>query len=151
MRNVAKILKDEISRISRREARSHVDPIGKSHAALKKVVTDLKKRIAVLEKENRRLMKPKGKDKTESAQTPTQGGVKVRFTSKSIRSLRSRLGLSQSDFAKLVGAAVQSVYLWENKEGVLSLRDKTRQALLSIRGLGAKEAKERLAGGETNK
>jgi DNA-binding transcriptional regulator YiaG len=149
MRNVAKILKDEISRISRKEARSHVDPIGKSHAALKKVVTDLKKRIAVLEKENRRLMKPKGKDKTESAQTPTQGGVKVRFTSKSIRSLRSRLGLSQSDFAKLVGAAVQSVYLWENKEGVLSLRDKTRQALLSIRGLGAKEAKERLAGGET--
>jgi DNA-binding transcriptional regulator YiaG len=151
MRNVAKILKDEISRISRKEARSHVDPIGKSHAALKKVVTDLKKRIAVLEKENRRLMKPKGKDKTESAQKLTEGGGKVRFTSKSIRSLRSRLGLSQSDFAKLVGAAVQSVYLWENKEGVLSLRDKTRQALLSIRGLGAKEAKERLAGGETNK
>jgi len=33
----------------------------------------------------------------------------------------------------------------ERKEGALSLRDKTKAALLSIRGLGAREAKEKLA------
>jgi hypothetical protein len=38
-----------------------------------------------------------------------------------------------------------SVYLWEKKEGRLSLRDKTREALLSIRGLRAGEARTKLA------
>ena len=36
----------------------------------------------------------------------------------------------------------------ERKDGALSLRDKTRKALLSIRGLGAKEAREKLSEAE---
>jgi len=34
------------------------------------------------------------------------------------------------------------------KDGPLSLRDKTKAAILSVRGLGAMEARQRLAGGE---
>jgi hypothetical protein len=34
--------------------------------------------------------------------------------------------------------------LWERKDGELRLRDKTKAALLSIRGLGAREARTRL-------
>jgi hypothetical protein len=37
------------------------------------------------------------------------------------------------------------VYLWEKKIGALNLRDKTKSAILSSRGLGAREAKEKLA------
>jgi hypothetical protein len=43
-----------------------------------------------------------------------------------------------------VGVAEQSVYLWENRERVLNLRDKTREALVSIKGLGAGETKSKL-------
>jgi hypothetical protein len=34
--------------------------------------------------------------------------------------------------------------LWEKKIGALNQRDKTKAAILSIRGLGAREAKEKL-------
>jgi DNA-binding XRE family transcriptional regulator len=69
---------------------------------------------------------------------------KARFTSRGIRSLRRKLRLSQADFGKLVGTTAHSVYLWERKEDALSLRDKTKAAILSIRGLGAKEEREKL-------
>ena len=149
MSNVAKVLRSEISRISRKEAKIAVDPIGKSHIALKKVVADLKRRIALLEKENKRLVSAMRKEKAVTPQTLSEETEKARLTSKGIRSLRRRLGLPQADFAKLLGVTAHSVHLWEKKEGALRLRDKTKAALLSIRGLGAREAKEKLAEAET--
>ncbi|MCJ7722190.1 hypothetical protein MUO98_07295, partial [Candidatus Bathyarchaeota archaeon] len=74
----------------------------------------------------------------------------ARITSKGIRSLRSRLGLTRPDFAKLCGTTAQTVYLWETKDGALKIREKTRAALLSIKGLGAREATSRLGEAETN-
>jgi hypothetical protein len=38
-----------------------------------------------------------------------------------------------------------AVYLWESKEGPLNLREKTKAALVSIKEMGAREAKEKLA------
>jgi hypothetical protein len=51
------------------------------------------------------------------------------------------LRLSQADFGKLLGTTPGAVHLWEKKEGPLNLRDKTKAAILSVRGMGAKEAK----------
>ena len=61
--------------------------------------------------------------------------------------------LSQADFGKLLGATPHAVYLWEKKLGALNLRDKTKAAILSVRGLAAREAKEKLAelGGKIKK
>lgn len=147
MSNVAKVLKAEISRVSRREAKSAVEPIGKSHTALKKVVADLKGRVAALEKENNRLLAGVKSEKAGTPPKPSEETKQTRITSKGIRSLRSRLGLSQAGFAKLAGVTTHAVYLWETKEGALNLREKTREALLLIRGLTAREAKEKLPGG----
>ena len=144
MPNVERTLKAEIARISRREFRTAMGQIGKSHVGLKKTVADLKKRVASLEKENKRLVAEARKEKPESIQKPSEEKEKARFTSKGIRSLRDRLRLTQADFAKLVGATTHAVYLWETKEGALNLRDKTKTALLSIRGLGAREAKAKI-------
>ena len=80
----------------------------------------------------------------ESPQKPDEETSKARLTSKGIRSLRRKLRLSQLDFGKLLGTTAHSVYLWEKKEGALKLRDKTRKALLSIRGLRAGEARTKL-------
>jgi len=151
MANVAKVLKEEISRISRKEAKSAVDPVGKSQTTLKKAVADLKKRVALLEKESKRLVGAMKKEKQATPESVPGETSKARITSKGIRSLRSKLRLSQADFAKLLGATPHSVYLWEKKEGALKLRDKTKAALLAIRGLGAREATERLAETETKK
>jgi len=151
MSNIAKALKGEISRISRKEAKSAVDPIAKSNTTLKKTVKELKARITALEKENKRLLAGVKQEKTESPPTPSEEAKKARITSTAIRSLRSRLGLSQADFGKLAGVTTGAVYLWENKEGPLNLREKTKAALLSIKGMGARDAKEKLPEGEPKK
>jgi DNA-binding transcriptional regulator YiaG len=151
MSNVAKALKAEISRISRKEAKSAVDPIAKTNTVLKKIVIDLKRRIAALEKENRRLLAAAKKEKPVAPQEPSEETKKARITSTTIRSLRSRLGLSQAKFGKLAGVTTGAVYLWENKEGPLNLREKTKAALLSIKGMGAREAKEIVAEGEAKR
>jgi DNA-binding transcriptional regulator YiaG len=151
MSNVVKILKGEIARISKREARSATQGIGRSNTWLRKTVADLKKRLVLLEKENKRLAATVKKYQVESPQESDQeGSSKARFTSRGVQSLRRKLRLSQADFGKLLGTTAHSVYLWEKKEGALNLRDKTKAAILSIRGLGAREAKEKLAelGGE---
>jgi DNA-binding transcriptional regulator YiaG len=145
MSNVVETLKAEIARISKKEAKSATQAIGKSNTWLRKTVADLKKRVLSLEKENKRLIAAIKKYQAESPQKPDQEeGKKVRFSSRSIHSLRRKLRLSQLDFGKLVGTTPLSVYLWEKKVGALNLRDKTREALLSIRGLGAREAREKL-------
>ena len=145
MSNIAKVLKAEIMRISRKEAKGATQGIGKSNTSLRKVVADLKKRVVLLERENKRLAATIGKYPVESSQKPDEETSKARFTSKGIRTLRRNLRLSQLDFGRLLGTTAHSVYLWEKKEGALRLREKTRQALLSIRGMGAREAKEKLA------
>jgi DNA-binding transcriptional regulator YiaG len=154
MSNVVKVLKAEISRISKREAKSATQGIGKSTTWLRKTVADLKKRLSLLEKENKGLASRVKKYQAESPQkVDAEEGRKARFTSTGIRALRKKLRLSQADFGKLLGTTPGAVYLWEKKQGALSLRDKTKAAILSIRELGAREAKEKLEelGGKTKK
>jgi DNA-binding transcriptional regulator YiaG len=146
MSNVVKVLKAEIIRISRKEARSATQGIGRSNTWLRKVVADLKKRVLLLEKGNKRLAATVKKYQVAQPEKVEQEeGRKARFTSRGIHSLRRKLRLSQADFGKLLGTTPHAVYLWEKKAGALNLRDKTKAAILSIRGLGAKEAKDKLA------
>jgi len=109
MSNVLKVLKAEIMRISRKEAKSATQGIGKSNTWLRKVVADLKKRVVLLEKENKRLATTMKKHQVESPQKLDQEkDGKARFTSRGVHSLRRKLRLSQADFGKLVGStAVQ--------------------------------------------
>jgi len=146
MSNIAKVLKAEIARIGKREAKSATQAIGKSNTWLRKTVSDLKKRLVLLEKENKHLAAAMKKFQVEQPQKPDlEEGKKARFTSRGIRALRKKLRLSQADFGKLVGTTTHAVYLWEKKVGALNLRDKTKAAILSVRGLSATGAKEKLA------
>jgi DNA-binding transcriptional regulator YiaG len=145
MSNVVNVLKAEITRISKKEAKNATQGIGKSTAWLRKTVADLKKRLVLLEKENKHLVAALKKCQVAQPEKIDQEeGKKARFTSKGIFALRKKLRLSQADFGKLLGTTPHAVYLWEKKIGALNLRDKTMAAILSIRALGAREAKEKL-------
>jgi DNA-binding transcriptional regulator YiaG len=144
MSNVVNVLKAEIARISKREAKSATQGIGKSNTWLRKTVADLKRRLVLLEKENGHLTAMTKKYQVGQPEKVDEETSKARLTSKSIHSLRRKLRLSQADFGKLLGTTPHAVYLWEKKVGVLNLRDKTKTAILSIRGLGARDAKEKL-------
>lgn len=69
---------------------------------------------------------------------------KTSFSSRNIKALRTRLGISQGDFAKLLGVSSQAVYMMENKGGKLRLRQNTIKKLLSIKDIGRREAKRML-------
>ena len=82
MSNVAKVLKAEIARISKREAKSATQGIGKSTVWLRKTVADLKKRVLSLEKENKRLTATLKKYQMAQPQKiDMEEGKKARFTS----------------------------------------------------------------------
>jgi DNA-binding transcriptional regulator YiaG len=74
-----------------------------------------------------------------------ESSKKARLTSKGIRRLRRKLGVSQANFAKLLGASTQTVHMWETKDGPLRLRGNTLAAVLSARDMGAREAKRKIA------
>jgi DNA-binding transcriptional regulator YiaG len=145
MSNIAQVLKAEIIRLSRKEVKATVTPLRKSNFALKKAVWDLKNSISALAAENKRLSAIcKSAQENQPAILP-ETAEKARFTSKGIRILRTKLGLSQESFAKLLGVSSQAVYVMEHKEGKrLKFRPKTLSSLLSVREMGEREAKRRL-------
>lgn len=144
MPNVAQLLKAEITRLAKREVKAGVATIKADNIKLKKSNADLKRRVAQLERDNRRLVAAENKRIKEVPEIVPEKAEKARITAKGMRSLRKRLGLSQAAFAKLLGVSAQIVQVWERKEGPLNVRDTTRAAILSIRGIGAREAKARL-------
>jgi|WetSurMetagenome_2_1015567.scaffolds.fasta_scaffold862410_1 DNA-binding transcriptional regulator YiaG len=144
MPNLSQAIKAEIIRISRKEIKSSVNPLRSSNFSLRKNVAELKKKIAGLEADNKRLLSINKKFGAEPKLSPEAAG-KVRVTSKGIKKLREKVGLSQQEFAKLLGVTTQSVFSMEHKTGRrLRLRPKTLANLLSLRGLGKREAAKRL-------
>jgi DNA-binding transcriptional regulator YiaG len=143
MSNIAQALKAEIARISRKEIKSIVNPLRRSNVSLKKTAAELKKRISCIETENKRLL---SFYKTIPQQQPqdAEKNKKARTTSKGIKTLRVKLGLSQVDFAKLLGVSCQAVNAIERKDGRVKLRSATLSNLLLIRKIGKREAQKRL-------
>jgi DNA-binding transcriptional regulator YiaG len=151
MPNFVQSLKAEIVRLSKKEVRAAVNPLRSSNVNLKKSVALLKKKTTLLEAENRRLSAFFKKTQDNRPQTSPEGNAKARITSKSIKILRAKLGLSQDSFAKLLDVSSQNVYAMEHKQGRLKLRVKTLSNLLPLRGMGKREAKKRLEGMNSKK
>jgi DNA-binding transcriptional regulator YiaG len=71
--------------------------------------------------------------------------AKVRVTSSGVRKLRERLQLSQESLAKLLGVSGQAVYVMERRARRLKLRPATLSRLLTVREMGKRDVKKRLA------
>jgi DNA-binding XRE family transcriptional regulator len=139
--NIATALKSEISRVSRKEAKSHSLPLKKASAQYRSDIAALKRRVAELERLVSKLSKTH--DKRPAAPVDSQSQAKVRFSAKGFASLRSKLGLSSSDMGLLIGVSDQSVYKYE--KGEVQPRAATLLAIAGLRGLGKKAAAEKLA------
>ena len=139
MPDIGKVLKDEIARISKREANSLLTPYIKTIRGLKQQVADIKKQIG------QPAVKPPAEPKATSADQPEDKGGW--FTSKGIAGMRKRLGLTRAQMATLCGVTVSAVSLWESAStGKLKLRTKTSEALLKLRKMTPAAAKKSLAG-----
>jgi len=146
MANIAKLLKEEIQRLARKEIRTAQTDINKTLSRQRKIISELRQRIIVLERKQAQVA-GKTKNITKSTPTGSEKDNTTRFwiTAKGIRSMRKKMKLTQGEFAQLLGVTTQAVYQWEHKEGKLSVRSKVKKAVQDVRGLGAREARVRLA------
>ncbi len=141
MPNIATVLREEIRRLARREAKSLVESTRKAAAQHRRDIAELKRTVAPLQKEVAFLRKTEAKrgGKLQARNGDLEG---TRFSSKSVRAQRSRLGLSRKDFGQLLGVSPQSLYNWENDEA--RPRDEAIAALVAVRKMGKREAEKRL-------
>lgn len=151
MPNLASVLNEEIRRLARKEIRAHVGKTQKQVseqrreiAELKRVNADLVRRLNFLEKrEKQRLEQPaEPKVVIQTADGKVEPATTARFSPKWLSKHREKLGLSAADYAKLVGCSPLSIYKWEKGES--TPRTAQREALASIRGLGKREAQQRI-------
>lgn len=144
MPNVMKVLKDEITRLAKKQARMVGGPMKKDIAWFRGAVAALRRDVAALQREVKAYtVEFKRKAVVEPA--AVEEGKRMWVFGKGIRALRRKLGLSQEYFAKLIDVSVQSVALWERKAGRLELRKTTLAKIAAVRSIGAREAKRRLA------
>jgi DNA-binding transcriptional regulator YiaG len=145
MPNIGALLKDEISRLSRKEARRQATPLKKISAQQRRLIAALRKQVSSLESRLKALASQAGKASAgrASADDAADGGKAPRFQAKGLRTLRKRLGLSAADLGKLVGVTGQSVYNWE--QGKAKPRRTQIAALAALRSAGKKAVLARLS------
>lgn len=141
MPNIASILKQEISRVARKEARGETQALKKSSAQYRADIAALKRRIATLEGLVKRLSKTSARTALPSTKAEPEGTL--RFSAKGFAAQRARLGLSAAETGLLLGVSSQSVYHWE--AGKSRPRSSQLPAIASLRKLGKREAAKRLA------
>jgi DNA-binding transcriptional regulator YiaG len=100
---------------------------------LKKANAEYKRRIAALEK----LAKQQASVAKRTAGVEASGDgepADMRVTAKALKSMRKRLGITQTELAKLLGVSVQVVSIWETKKGRVQIRkEKVRSALAALK------------------
>ena len=139
MANVASVLKEEISRISRKEIRRETSSLKKSSTAHRSEIAALKRRLLELERQLRRAGTAR-QPRAPAAANEDAVAAGTRFSAKSMASQRRRLGLSAAECGLLIGASAQSVYNWE--DGKARPRAQHLPAIFSLRTLGRRQANE---------
>jgi DNA-binding transcriptional regulator YiaG len=139
MANIASALKEEISRISRKEIRRETASLKKSSTTHRSELAALKRRVQGLERQLRRAGRG-GQSTGSGAANEDSASPGTRFSAKSMAAQRKRLGLSAAECGRLIGASAQSVYNWE--EGKVRPRAQHLAAIFALRNLGRRQAKE---------
>ena len=140
MSNLATTLKEEISRVARKEVRRETMALKKASAAYRSEIAALKRRALELERQLRLLGKRTERSAPTAANDEDSISQGVRFSARSMASQRRRLGLSAAECGLLIGASAQSVYNWE--EGRARPRAHHLPAIFALRSLGRREANE---------
>ena len=139
MPNVAAVLKEEITRLARKEVRDQVGPLKKTVEKQRRTIVGLKRQIATLERNQGFLDKQEKRRLSKAPKAEAAEGV--RFSPKWVKADRRRLGLSAKDYALLVGVSALTIYHWES--GKSKPRPKALAGWAEVRGIGKREAMRR--------
>jgi DNA-binding transcriptional regulator YiaG len=142
MPNINAVVNEQIRRLARREITAKTKTIKKATAHYRRDIAALKRQVAQLVKLVGTLQKQM------PAQTPTLPAEvvqKARLRIDGLKAHRARLGLSAKDYGKLMGVSGLTIYHWE--AGKSKPRRSQLPAIVAVRGIGKREAMERLGMG----
>jgi DNA-binding transcriptional regulator YiaG len=141
MSDIAALLKSEITRLSKKVLRQHVTPLQTAATAQRRQIANLKKQVIALEREVSKLRRATVSN--VAAKPEAESNTNIRFVAKGFKSMRARLGISAEDLGRLLGVSGQTVYNWEHQKA--KPRASQIAAIAALRGIGKKEAQQRLA------
>jgi DNA-binding transcriptional regulator YiaG len=135
MTNIASALKNEISRVARKEVRAETHKLKAASTQYRSDIASLKRKVAALEKLNGSLSKEIKKALPDVAEAPP---AEFRYSARSFAAQRSRLGLTAVQMGALLGVSDQSVNKWE--AGKARPRPSNFAALAALRTLSKEQA-----------
>jgi DNA-binding transcriptional regulator YiaG len=135
MPNIIDTLKNEVLRLARKEAEAEIGKARKAAAKYRHEAAQLKRLLRQKERELRQFKKDQPIE-----EDPLAG---MRYSARSVRSQRARLGLSVADYAKLLQVSVLTLHSWE--AGRSRPRRAQFERLISLRGIPKRTALARLA------
>ncbi len=141
MADLAGTLREEIRRLARKEINTKMAAVKKTSAQYRRDIAQLKrqvgeqaKKIAFLETcERQRLGQHTDNGKATAG---------ARFSPRSVKAQRERLGLSAKDYGRLAGVSALTIYNWES--GKTRPQKAQLAALVGLRGIKKREASARL-------
>ena len=140
MSTLVSALKHEITRLARKEVAAGTKVLRKANAQYRHDIAQLKRQADVLSKQVAFLEQQE--KKRVSKRAPVTSAEGRRFSRRGLKAHRIKVDLSAADYAQLVGVSAQTIYNWEHGES--KPRVQQLAALLTVRGLGMREALKRL-------
>jgi len=140
MPNIATLLKQEITRLARKEVNAMTRVTRKATAQHRRDIAQLKRQVSALSKQVAYLERQERKRASKRAPAASTEGR--RFSARGLKAHREKLGFSATDYASLVGVSAQTIYNWEY--GKSKPRDEQLGALVVVRDMGKREALKQL-------
>ena len=141
MADLAGTLREEIRRLAKKEINAKMAAVKKTSAQYRRDIAELKrqvseqaKKIAFLETRERQRLG----QRSDNGEAVTG----ARFSARSVKAQRERLGLSAKDYGRLAGVSALTIYNWES--GKTRPQKAQLAAVIGLRGIKKREALARL-------
>ena len=148
MGKIEAVMKSEVTRLARKEARVAVAPLAGETRRLRKRVSELTQAVGELRRQARQGARLASMQPQATA-TGTPAAGQSRLSGGLIKKLRKRLGVSQSQLAALVGVSTVAIQFWES--GRTRPNEQNRAAVVALRKLGRRDVKLLLEKAERKK
>lgn len=137
-------LKSEITRIARKELKGEVQSLRKVTTTHRSEIAALKRQLKSMAAEIKALKRSsRDTDKLPSTDESEEKPTGIRFTAERFALLRSRLGLTKPEMARVLESSPLSVHKWES--GMAQPRNAQLQKIAAAMKLGKREARAMLA------
>ena len=138
--DIKQVFTDEVRRLARKEIRIAFGAMQETISSLKKQIAEQKKQLNELAKVC--VLKEEKKSPVDGIAVP-EAGKALRLNAAGIVRLRTKLGLTQGEFARVLGVAMHTVSVWEQGRRIPRAAHKAK--ICALRKVGKRELKKLLA------